>query len=118
MTISEGEPIMVSSVNFTGFDVIPERHLNSLKRSIAIKVNEPRDRQLVLSSRETALNELRDHGYRYATVRVDEVVDNTGTGGGAEAQLTLVAVPGQLAHFGPTEIQGNESVSDNTIRRS
>jgi outer membrane protein assembly complex protein YaeT len=117
ITIAEGEPVIVSSVTFTGFDVIPERHLSSLKRSIAIKVDKPRDRQLVLSSRETALNELRDHGYPYATVRVDEVVDTT-PAGGTETQLTLVAVPGRLAHFGPTEIQGNQSVSDNTIRRS
>jgi outer membrane protein assembly complex protein YaeT len=117
ITVTEGEPVIVSSVTFMGFDVIPERHLNSLKRSISIKVNKPRDRQLVLSSRETALNELRDHGYPYATVRVDEVVDTTAAGG-TETQLTLVAVPGQLAHFGPTEIQGNQSVSDNTIRRS
>jgi len=72
----------------------------------------------VLSAREMALNELRDHGYPYASVRVDEVLDNTGTSGGAQAHLTLVAVPGTLARFGPTEIQGNDRVSENTIRRS
>jgi outer membrane protein insertion porin family/translocation and assembly module TamA len=118
ITIDEGEPVVVSSITFSGFDVIPERHLNSLKRNIPIKAGKPRDRQVVLSSREMALDELRDHGYPYASVRVDEVVDNTGTSGGAQAQLTLVAVPGKLAHFGPTEIQGNDSVSENTIRRS
>jgi len=70
----------------------------------------------VLSAREMALNELRDHGYPYATVRVDEVDDSGGQG--TKAKLTLVAVPGTLARFGPTEIQGNERVSENTIRRS
>jgi len=112
ITVDEGEPILVSSITFSGFDVIPNRHLNSLKRNIPIKVGKPRDRQLVLSSRELALNELRDHGYPYASVRVDEVVNSS------EAQLTLVAVSGKLAHFGPTEIAGNERISDNTIRRS
>src|SRR5262249_33694174 len=112
ITVDEGEPIIVSSVTFSGFDVIPERHLNSLKRNILVKVGKPRDRQQVLSSRELALNELRDHGYPFATVRVDEVLDKS------QAQLTLVAVPGKLARFGPTEISGNERISDNTIRRS
>src|SRR5438270_552551 len=64
-----------------------------------------------------ALNELRDHGYPYATVRVDEVVEEV-PAGSSQARLTVVAVPGKLARFGPTEIRGNESVSDNVIRRS
>jgi outer membrane protein insertion porin family/translocation and assembly module TamA len=103
---------------FTGFDVIPERHLNSLKRNFPIKIGKPRDRQVVLSAREMALNELRDHGFPYATVRVDEVDESAGAAGGTNAKLTLVAVPGTLARFGPTEVQGNERVGENTIRRS
>jgi outer membrane protein assembly complex protein YaeT len=117
ITIAEGDPVVVSSLTFTGFDVIPENHLSRLKREIPIAIGKPRDRQVVLNAREMALNELRDHGYPYASVRVDEVVDSTGSGD-ARAQLTLVAVPGKLAHFGPTEIRGNDAVSDNTIRRS
>jgi outer membrane protein insertion porin family/translocation and assembly module TamA len=116
IVVEEGEPIIVSSVTLSGFDVIPERHLNSLKRNLPIKIGKPRDRQVVLSAREMALNELRDHGYPYATVRVDEV--DASAGAGTKATLTLVAVPGTLARFGPTEIQGNERVGDNTIRRS
>jgi outer membrane protein insertion porin family/translocation and assembly module TamA len=103
---------------FTGFDVIPEHHLNSLKRNLPIKIGKPRDRQVVLSAREMALNELRDHGFPYATVRVDEVDESAGAAGGTNAKLTLVAVPGTLARFGPTEVQGNERVGENTIRRS
>jgi outer membrane protein insertion porin family len=116
IVVDEGEPIVVSSVTLSGFDVIPDRHLRSLKSNLPIKIGKPRDRQVVLSAREMALNELRDHGYPYATVRVDEVDDSGGQG--TKAKLTLVAVPGTLARFGPTEIQGNERVSENTIRRS
>jgi len=118
VTIAEGDPVIVSSVTLHGFDVIPERHVSSLRRNLPIKIGKPRDRQVVLSAREMALNELRDHGYPYASVSVEEVVDSTNPAVGTQAQLTLVAVPGKLAHFGPTEIQGNESVSENTIRRS
>jgi len=117
ITITEGEPVVVASLSFAGFDAVPERHLNSLKRNIPIKVKQPRDRQLMLSAREMALNELRDHGYPYATVRIEEVVEDT-AGASTEARLTIVAVPGKLAHFGPTDIQGNESVGENVIRRS
>jgi outer membrane protein insertion porin family/translocation and assembly module TamA len=118
ITITEGDPVIVSSLMFTGFDVIPEHHLNSLKRNLPIKIGKPRDRQVVLSAREMALNELRDHGFPYATVRVDEVDESAGAAGGTNAKLTLVAVPGTLARFGPTEVQGNERVGENTIRRS
>ena len=118
ITITEGDPVIVSSLMFTGFDVIPEQHLNSLKRNLPIKIGKPRDRQVVLSAREMALNELRDHGFPYATVRVDEVDESAGAAGGTNAKLTLVAVPGTLARFGPTEVQGNERVGENTIRRS
>jgi outer membrane protein assembly factor BamA len=61
ITITEGDPVIVSSLMFTGFDVIPEHHLTSLKRNLPIKIGKPRDRQVVLSAREMALNELRDH---------------------------------------------------------
>jgi len=118
ITITEGDPVIVTSLTFDGFEAVPERHVNRLKREVPIKVNKPRDRQQVLAAREMALNELRDHGYPYATVRVEEVVEDSPGGGGQVARLTIAALPGTLARFGPTEVQGNESVSDKVIRRS
>jgi outer membrane protein insertion porin family/translocation and assembly module TamA len=64
-------------------------------------------------TRERVLDELRDHGYPYAQVRVSE-------GQGSAANRTIVtyeAVPGIAAYFGPIEIAGNTSVSDEVIRR-
>src|SRR5262249_14014311 len=72
LTISEGEPVKVASIGFVGFDVIPPAHLAELKKSIPLKVGDPRDRQLVVTAHEMALNELRDHGYPYAKVSTDE----------------------------------------------
>src|SRR5689334_13361686 len=63
LTIDEGEPVIVASVDYQGFDVIPEGHLNTVKNQAPIKVEKPRDKAAVLSTREMALNELRDHGY-------------------------------------------------------
>jgi len=113
LTIVEGDPVKVAAVNFDGFDVIPEDHFNKLKKGIPLKVGAPRDRQLVVTSHEMALNELKDHGYPYAKVATDEVVGPDGK----QATLTFTADPGQLAQFGPVQIQGNTAVSERVIER-
>ena len=113
VTVSEGEPVKVAAVDFVGFDVIPPAHLVDLKNQIPLKVGQPRDRQLVVSTHELAINELRDHGFPYAKVTTQE---QDGTNG-KQASLTFVAEPGQVAYFGPVEISGNKSVGDDVIRR-
>jgi outer membrane protein assembly factor BamA len=113
LTIAEGEPVKVASLDFSGFDVIPPSHLNDLKKQVPLKVGKPRDRQFVVATHEMALNELRDHGYPYARVGTNE---DDGPNG-KSAVLVFEAQPGRLAHFGPVEITGNKSVSDHVIRR-
>ena len=113
VTISEGDPIKVAAVTFSGFDVIPPAHLATLQRQAPVTVGLPRDRQLVVTTHEMALNELRDHGFPYAKVATSE---DDGPGG-KSATLTFTAQPGTLAHFGPVEIAGNKSVGDRVIRR-
>ena len=113
LTVDEGEPVIVASIDYTGFEVIPESHLNTVKKDAPIQLHKPRDKQLVLTTRELALNELRDHGYPYASVRVDE----EDGADGLQAKLTFVGEPGKLAHFGPTTVQGNETVTDHVILR-
>ncbi len=114
VTISEGDPIKVASIEFKGFDVIPPEHLASLKSRIPLKVGEPRDRRLVVQSHELAVNELKDHGYPYAKVATGE--QDAGPNG-KEATVSFTAQPGILAHFGPIEIVGNTSVSDRVVER-
>jgi outer membrane protein assembly factor BamA len=79
-----------------------------------IKVGQPRDRQLVVTTHELAVNELRDHGYPYAKVTTAEV----DAGGDTKRKaLTFTAEPGKIARFGAVEIAGNKSVSDRIIQR-
>jgi outer membrane protein assembly complex protein YaeT len=113
LTIDEGDPVIVASIDYQGFDVIPDGHLSTVKKDAPIQLHTPRDKQQVLTTREMALNELRDHGYPYATVRVDE---NDGEDG-LQARLTFVGDAGKLAHFGETTVQGNETVNDHVILR-
>jgi len=113
ITVSEGEPVRVAAVDFVGFDVIPPAHLDAMRKQVPLKIGEPRDRQLVVTTHELALNELRDHGYPYAKVATDE---NAGANG-KSATVTFTADAGKIAHFGPVTIQGNTSVGDHVIER-
>jgi outer membrane protein assembly complex protein YaeT len=114
VSIDEGEPVLVTSIAFVGFDAIPAPHFDRLKRSVPLLVQHPRDRQLVSATSELATNELRDHGFPYATVSVTEDDGSTGKA----AKLVFIALPGAFARFGQTEIQGNASVGEAVIRRA
>jgi outer membrane protein insertion porin family len=115
VTISEGQPVKVAAINFVGFDdsVIPSAHFTTLKNQVPLKVGRPRDRQLVVTTREMALNELKDHGYPYGKVETSE---DDGTDG-KSATLTFSAAPGLMAHIGSIEIQGNKTVDAHVIER-
>ena len=111
VTVTEGEPVLVASVELAGFAVIPPDRLDSLRRGVPVEVGRPRDRRQVLAARDLAVNELRDQGYPYARV-------STAEGGAAKAAaLTFTAEPGPLAHFGAVEISGNKTVGKRTIER-
>jgi outer membrane protein assembly complex protein YaeT len=113
ITIAEGEPIKVTSIEFVGFDVIPPQHFDDLKARVPLKAGQPRDRQLVVSAHEMAINELRDHGFPYSKVSTSEEA----AASAKDVVVTFTAEPGPEAHFGPVEIAGHKSVSDNVIRR-
>ena len=113
VTIDEGEPVRVAAIEFSGFDVIPPAHFDDLKNRAPLKVGQPRDRQLVVSTHEMAVNELKDHGFPYAKVTTGEEDGSDGK----HATLTFTADPGTLAHFGTVEVAGNKSVSDHIIER-
>jgi outer membrane protein assembly complex protein YaeT len=113
VTIDEGEPVRVERIVFEGFEGLPDEHRTTLDRLLPLKVGQPLDRALVQASRESALDELRDHGHPYASVRMSEST------GSDERQrvITFRADPGPVAHHGDIEISGNSSVSDNVVRR-
>src|SRR3954470_12752980 len=113
INISEGDPIRVESVTFTGFEPLPEQHRTALENGLPLKAGQPLDRALLQASREAALDELRDHGYPYATVKIAE---NPGSSE-RERVVLLTADAGPLARFGPIDINGNVSVEDNVVRR-
>ena len=111
--ISEGEPIRVERVVIEGMDVLPAEHRDALDARLPLKAGAPVDRALLSASREAALDELRDHGYPYAAVRVTDEPGSTDR----FRVLHLRAEPGPIAYHGPIEISGNTSVGDRIVRR-
>lgn len=113
VNIEEGQPLRVERIVYEGFEALPAEHRTSLESKLPLKPGQPLDRALLQASRESALDELRDHGYPYASVRIRETPGET-----PQAHLlTLTADPGPLSTFGPVEIVGNSSVGEDVIRR-
>ncbi len=111
--IDEGQPIVVEKIEYNGFDALPARHLQGLKQRIALKEGQPLDRAYAQATREAALDELKDHGYPYASVRL---TDRGGSNDHARI-VTINATTGTLAHYGDVEIAGNSSVSNHVVER-
>jgi outer membrane protein assembly complex protein YaeT len=110
--ISEGQPVLVSDIELTGFDVLTAGQRRGLRFSMPLRAKEPLDRQLAVASRERALNVLSDHGYPYAAVDLTQQ-----SVGDHQVKVVFAATPGMLAHFGPIDIAGESSVSENIVRR-
>ena len=113
LNIDEGQPVIVEKIEYQGFEVIPESHFSELKNRIALKEHAPLDRALAQASREAALDEVKDHGYPYATMRLTE---RQGSNERARV-LTLSATPGNEARYGNIDVEGNTSVSDRVVTR-
>ena len=113
INISEGQPIVAERIELTGFDALPADHRASLDARFPLQPGAPLDRALIQASREAALDELRDHGHPYASVRVSEA---PGSGPNARV-LTFAAEPGAVVRHGAVVIQGNSSVGGNVIER-
>jgi outer membrane protein assembly complex protein YaeT len=111
--INEGEPTIIETVLFDGFNSVPAAHLERLKAHLPIAAGKPRDQRSILASHDMSVAELRDHGFPYANVRM---VEQPGSSD-ARVQLTVAAEPGPQAVFGPISIEGAVSVDEDVIRR-
>jgi outer membrane protein insertion porin family/translocation and assembly module TamA len=111
--IDEGQPLLVERIEYSGLEVIPRRHFFQMRRQLPLRAGVPLDRALAQTTRETVLDEIKDHGYPYASVRL------TDRPGSSDHQriLSIDVTPGTLARYGQIEIVGNSSVSDDVVLR-
>jgi outer membrane protein assembly complex protein YaeT len=113
INVNEGPPTLIESIAFEGLDAIPQDHLAKLKAQVPFAPGEPRDQTLILAAHDMAVNELKDHGFPYGTVKI---VERPGSGPDL-VRLAFEADTGPSAVFGAITIEGNESVDENVIRR-
>jgi outer membrane protein assembly complex protein YaeT len=113
VNITEGEPVRAERIVFEGFESLPEQHRTALETRLPLKPGAPVDRALAQASREAALDELRDHGHPYASVRLVE----TEGSGPKQRVITLKADAGPVARYGEIQISGNATVNEDVIRR-
>ena len=113
LTISEGEPVRVERIDFEGFDTLWPNRRATLEERMPLKEGAALDRALLQASREFALDELRERGHAYASVRIDE---EPGSAARSRA-IVFRGEPGPLARHGAIEISGNSSVTENVVRR-
>jgi outer membrane protein assembly complex protein YaeT len=111
--ITEGEPVIVESLTFAGVGPIPENRMRVIRQRFPVKEGSPRDIAAIRAGHELAVRGLRDRGFPYATVTVREAAGSAPR----TVALTYDASPGPKAIFGPIEISGNNTVSDDVIRR-
>lgn len=113
VNVDEGQPIVVESVELQGFESLPAAHLSELRARLPLQPEAPLDRALAQAAREAALDEVKDHGYPYASVRLTERPGSSDR----SRILTLAATTGTMARYGEVEVQGNTTVSDNVVKR-
>lgn len=111
--ISEGEPIVVERLELVGFEDLRPWALRALEARMPLAEGRPMDRALLQASREAAIDQLREQGHPYASVRMSEEPGTTERG----RIVRLTADPGPLARHGPIEILGNATVSDSVVER-
>ena len=113
INVEEGKPILVEMVEYIGFEGIPAPRLNALRTNAPLSGGAPLDRAVAQALRLAALDEIKDNGFPYGSVRLTERA-------GSDARsrvLTLTAALGTLARYGQVEVEGNTSVSDNVVIR-
>jgi outer membrane protein insertion porin family len=111
--IEEGPPVVIESVQFFGFDELPETSRNFLRRTLAIQPGRVRRQDDIVAARDRYVLVLNERGYPYARVQALE-------GQGSKPNtvtITLAAEPGRQAKIGSLEIVGNTSVGEDIIRR-
>jgi outer membrane protein assembly complex protein YaeT len=113
VNIDEGQPVLVELVEYVGFESVPPARLAELRSRGALRGGAPLDRALAQALRESALDEVKENGFPYATVRLTERPGQNER----SRVLTLTATPGTLARIGAIEISGNTSVSDEVVKR-
>jgi outer membrane protein insertion porin family/translocation and assembly module TamA len=111
IAVDEGEPVIVDSVRFEGFDVLPEAARGQLD-TVPLQEGAPRDRNLVRATRDLASSLFHDNGYPFGFVDAGERPASNPD----RVVITFRADPGDLMQFGETSVDGLTAVDPAVVR--
>lgn len=108
--ISEGEPVLVSSVEVVGAAEIG----GGLTRRLPLRAGEPLSMLAFEATRDTLIARLANRGYAAADVLANYEIP---AGGSGRAEVEYQLMPGPLTRFGEITITGTNRVSPSVVQR-
>lgn len=109
--ITEGPPVVVTSLAVTGIDTLP--HPTRLSQDLPLRVGRPFDRFLFQASADTLTSRLRNAGYPSADVLRNFSIDKVAR----TVQVSLDALPGRSAVYGGVKVEGKVNIDTTFIRQ-
>jgi outer membrane protein insertion porin family/translocation and assembly module TamA len=109
--VDEGQPVVVDTVRFEGFDVLPDDVRRQLE-TVPLRSGAPRDRTFVRVTRDLAAGLFHDNGYPFGFV-------DTGERPGQTANSVIVTFRGDAGEpmqFGDAAVDGLNAVNPAVVR--
>ena len=111
--ITEGEPVRVTKLDFTGLDSLDVETREDVLVDLPLVPGDVFNRYVLQSTIDTVNSRLRNRGYPSADI-FREFVSDSAT---RTAQITLNVVPGTRARFGTVRVEGARRVDSVTVTR-
>ena len=112
VAIDEGVPLTVGRAWIEGLDGLPPV-ITQPANDLGIVPGVRRDSAVLIRSRDRVLGVLREHGYPYARVSIEEQPVSAGV-----VNIRIIAVPGGEARFGEMIVNGLNRTKQVIIRRA
>ena len=111
--ITEGLPVVVSSLTVRGLDSISAHDDHDIRQDLPLRAGRPFDRFLFQANADTIISRLRNLGYPGAEVYRTYNVNRAAR----DVTVTLEAVPGPRSAFGDVTVVGARKVDTTFIRQ-
>lgn len=113
VTVSEGDPTEISTIQFSGLDG-PRLNAQELRGVLPLRVGERFVESTYTQSKEILAASLEEKSFAYAQVRGSVLVDPETR----KARITYFIDAGPPSVFGPITVEGLERVADEHVQRA
>jgi outer membrane protein insertion porin family len=110
--ISEGPPIVLTDLDITGVDSLPEKTRSETLVDLPLRQGDPFNRFIMQSSSDTITRRLKDRGYPSARVFTSFETNKDAL----TAAVTFETVPGRRAVIGQVNVVGTNRISPYIVR--